>query len=119
MAVLYTYEEERININSEVSLLVVPKSEDCSFWNEVYIETKDGKEFIESYLTEPGSHEWMLYNSKYVAFFSYDPYIPRTFIKNIFDIESRQMVQGTQEELMEICKSEFESQVQKLALRKD
>ena len=118
MSIEYTYEEERIHINSEVSLIVVPKREDCSFWDEVSIETKDGKKFIESYSTEPGAHEWMLYNSNYVAFFKYDPYIPRTWVKSVFDIQSMQMVDGTQEELVVICIREFESQTQQLALKK-
>lgn len=107
MSVEYTYEEKRIKLREDISLLIVPKSEEYYCWNEVSIETKTGTQKIGAYFTDPGSHERMVYNSNFVVFLQYDPYVPRTTIKNIFDIQSNQMLENTQEELLEIYNREF------------
>lgn len=99
---------KKIDIAEDRALLISSRGEGYYTWDVVFFESPEERIKIGSYSTIPGSTENMCYNSNCVVFFNFDVGTKELVIRSIFDIETRQMIEGTQEELKEYYVKAFE-----------
>ena len=104
-----------IQMNENGYLTIERKGKDGCFWEEVTFKTRDEETatFVGSYYTHnrSTSFEWMEYNQNFIAILklpALDCDRDDAEIKALFDIQSRKLIDGTQEELLKIYKREFE-----------
>ena len=112
MSITYSYGKEEISINENESMVIETKGEDGYKWKEVTYKSTQDEIFVGSYFTYnySSSREWMEYNENYIALlavytFGYE--ISDTKVKKIFDINNKQLIDGSKEELLEIYNREF------------
>ena len=110
-----SYGCKEIQINENDYLAIEKKGKDNQSWEEITFKTNNGANeiFIGSYYTNNYSNsiEWMEYNKNFVAILKTSTTsndITDIQIKVLFDIQSKKLISGTQEELLEIYKREFE-----------
>ena len=99
-------------IDEHNTLMEVHKGKDGVIWSEVYILGDRTKDYIGicTITGLPHRREWINYNTQYVAFFSQivsdeGEYSPE--IKRMYDVQSKQFVKGTQEELQTVYNFSF------------
>lgn len=112
MSIVHSYGKEEISINDKEKIIIETKSEDGYEWKEVEYKSADDEIHIGSYYTYnySSSNEWMEYNENYIILlvvYKYGYENSDTQVKKIFDIKSKQLIKGTQEELLEIYNQEF------------
>lgn len=107
MSVARILNKETIQLNNECSLLIEGKQEDGYEWKELILKSAESETYVGSYFTHnySCSREWMRYNSKYIAILvayslGYEHADPS--IKVLFDIENKQPVEASDEELMDM-----------------
>ena len=113
MSVVHSYGKEKISINESSSIIIETKSEEGYEWKEVFFKTNGEEEIgIGSYYTYnySSSREWMQYNDNVIALlaiYTYGYEVSDTYVQVIFDIKSKQLIKGSQEELVKIYNQEF------------
>ena len=113
MSVVHSYGKEIISINESGSIIIETKSEEGYEWKEVSFKTNGEEEIgIGSYSTYnySSSREWMEYNDNVIALlaiYTYGYEASDTYVQVIFDIQSKQLIKGSQEELVKIYNQEF------------
>lgn len=107
MSIEHSLGNNVIALNDEDSIIVERKSEDGYVWDEVTFKTGEESINIGSYsvYNYDSSKDWMEYNSDFIFLMTkrtcgYDTHSPQVI--KLFDIKSRQLVGGSQEELMKI-----------------
>lgn len=105
MSVARILNKETIQLNNECSLVIEGKHEDGYEWKELILKSDESETYVGSYFTHnySCSREWMRYNSKYIAIlvaYSLDYEHADPSIKVLFDIENKQPVEASDEELM-------------------
>lgn len=112
MSVVHSLSKNEIAVNDEDSIIVEGKSEDGYFWNEVTFKSGEEKFYIGSYYTYnySSSHEWMEYNSDFIVLmviYTYEYEVSEAQVNKLFDIKSKQFMNGTQDELIESYNNSF------------
>jgi len=113
MSIVHSYGKVEIPINEKEFIIIETKGEDGYEWKEVSFQTKDEKEiFIGSYYTYnySSSREWIEYNNNVIALlgvYACGNEISDTYVQVIFDVNSKQLINGSQEELLKIYIQEF------------
>jgi len=114
MSVTHSYGKVLLKVNDFCSIITETKGEDGYVWNEVTFKSEsDEKEiYIGSYFSYnyTNSNEWMEYNENYIALLK----IPKIGYQNLdmqitklFDINKKEVIQDSQENLLDVYNSEF------------
>ena len=107
MSVARILNKETIQLNDESSLVIEEKQEDGYEWKELILKSAGSETYVGSYFTHnySCSREWMRYNSKYIAIlvaYSLGYEYADPSVKVLFDIENKQSIEASDEELMDM-----------------
>lgn len=112
MPKIYSLGKESIQLNDEYLLEIEEKTDGGYKWKEVNLKSESDNINIGFFYTYnySCSREWMRYNSRYIAILAtynigYDYTDP--YVKVLFDIENKQFVKASDDELMDIYVESF------------
>lgn len=114
MSITHKLEERVETINEKISIAFTPEWEEETTIEQVSLRINNGETeeninlggyFIDSVA---GERSWVEYNSKCVVFFNGNRYTGTSFITKIYDIENKEFISGTLEELTKYYMQAFE-----------
>lgn len=121
MSVVHSYGKDKILINEIEFMIIETKGEEGYEWKEVTYKSSLDEMYIGSYYTYnySSSREWLEYNENYIvllAIYTFGYEISDTQVKKVFDINSKQLIEAPQEELLRIYNQEFKGLSKKKTL---
>lgn len=104
MSVMHKLKTNIIPLNNKDSIILEEYYEEGYQWNEVTYKSKNNKYLIGAYsiYNYSNSREWMEYNSETIALmriYNYGYELSDPEVIKIFDIETKEFITGTNEEL--------------------
>ena len=118
MSIEHYYGKKEISINEDKSIIIEEKGEDGYRWETVSFKTGQDLMYVGTYYTYDYlcSKEWIKYNENYIVFlimhnYGYEWSEPQ--VGKIFDMSSKQFIEGSKEQLLEFYRENFNSNIKK------